>query len=77
MMPVALFIKKLLKQNPCGMNKNKPWLLIKLVLILILTGVIFIMPTEDKFKKWLRFSMLVVFVVSFIMDVINYKKNND
>lgn len=59
------------------MKKSKPWLFIKLILILMLTAVIFIMPTEDNFKKWLRFSMLVIFVISFIMDLTYYKKNND
>ena len=57
--------------------KNKIlWLIIKAVLILLLTAVILTMPTDDSFRKWIRYIMLVVFVVSFIMDLNNYKKKN-
>lgn len=56
--------------------KNKTtWLIIKGVLILLFTGVIFLMPTENNFRKWMRFAMLVVFVISFLIDLNNYRKN--
>ena len=58
------------------MKNKKLWLYIKGSLILLLTIVIFAMPTADNFRKWLRFIMLVVFIVSFINDLIRYKKNN-
>ncbi len=58
------------------MKNKKLWLFIKGSLILLLTIVIFAMPTADNFRKWLRFIMLVVFIVSFINDLIRYKKNN-
>lgn len=57
-------------------NKNR-WLIIKGILILLFTIVIIAMPTEDAFRKWLRFGMLVVFVVSFLIDLNNYRKNKD
>ena len=50
------------------------WLVIKGVLILLLTGVIFLMPTDDPARKWFRFAMLVIFVISFLFDLNNYKK---
>jgi hypothetical protein len=56
------------------MKNKKIWLIIKGVLILLFTAVIITMPTDDNFRKWLRFIMLVVFVVSFIIDLNNYKK---
>ena len=59
------------------MKNKKMWLIIKAVLILLLTAVIITMPTVDSFRKWFRFAMLVVFVVSFIIDLNNYRKNND
>ena len=58
------------------MRNKKLWLAIKAVLILLLTIVIITMPTDDKFRKWLRFVMLVVFVVSFLIDLNNYRKSN-
>jgi len=45
-------------------------------MILLLTAVIFLMPTQDTFRKWFRFIMLIVFIVSFLTDLNNYKKNN-
>jgi hypothetical protein len=56
------------------MRNKKIWLIIKAVLILLLTAVIFVMPTQDSFRKWFRFIMLVVFVTSFLVDLNNYRK---
>ncbi len=58
------------------MKNKKFWLIIKLVLISLFTLVIFATPTNDVFRKWIRFIMLTVFVVSFIFDLSAYKKNN-
>jgi hypothetical protein len=58
------------------MRNRKTWLYIKAVLIVLFTIVIFAMPVEDSFRKWLRFAMLSLFVVSFIIDLTRYKKNN-
>ncbi|MBL7700871.1 MAG: hypothetical protein JNM14_01365 [Ferruginibacter sp.] len=58
------------------MRNRKTWLYIKAALILLFTVVIFMMPTEDTFRKWLRFGMLTLFVFSFIIDLTRYKKNN-
>ena len=55
------------------MRNKKTWLIIKGVLILLFTIFIFATPTEDSFRKWLRFVMLTVFVVSFIFDLNNFK----
>jgi len=56
------------------MRNRKTWLILKAVLIILFTLVIFLMPTENTFRKWLRFTMLVVFVISFIIDLNNYRK---
>ena len=58
------------------MRSKKFWLILKGVLIILLTIVIFTVPTQDNFRKWLRFAMLVVFVVSFIIDISRYKEKN-
>jgi len=58
------------------MKNKKTWLISKGILILLLTIVIFAIPTNDSFRKWFRFGMLVVFVVSFLNDLNNYKKSN-
>ena len=55
------------------MRNKKTWLIIKGLLILLFTIFIFARPTEDSFRKWLRFVMLTVFVVSFIFDLNNFK----
>ncbi len=51
-------------------------LIIKAVLILLFTVYVLAVPTADSFRKWLRFGMLVFFVVTFIIDLNRYKKNN-
>ncbi len=56
------------------MRNKATWLIIKGVLILLFTGMIFLMPTENNFRKWIRFAMLVVFVISFLIDLNNYRK---
>jgi uncharacterized membrane protein len=58
------------------MRNRKFWLVLKAIVILMLTLVIFLMPTQDNFRKWLRFAMLVVFVISFLVDLNYYKKRN-
>jgi hypothetical protein len=50
--------------------------MIKAGLILLFTIIIFALPTEDSFRKWIRFFMLTFFVVSFILDLNRYKKPN-
>ncbi|HMX79119.1 MAG TPA: hypothetical protein PKL81_05500 [Ferruginibacter sp.] len=56
------------------MRDRRTWLIVKALLIILFTLVIFLMPVENTFRKWLRFTMLVVFVISFIIDLNNYQK---
>ena len=56
------------------MRDRRTWLIVKALLIILFTLVIFLMPVENTFRKWLRFTMLVVFVLSFIIDLNNYQK---
>lgn len=58
------------------MRNKKTWLIIKGALIVLFTLIIFAMPVGDGFRKWLRFGMLTLFVVSFIIDINRYRKNN-
>ena len=53
------------------MRDRRTWLIVKALLIILFTLVIFLMPVENTFRKWLRFTMLVVFVISFIIDLNN------
>lgn len=59
------------------MRNKKTWLIIKTLLILLFTFIIFAMPTDDTFRKWIRFGMLTLFVVSFIIDLNRYKESNN
>jgi len=58
-------------------RNKKYWLIIKAILIIMLTLIIFAVPTTDVFRKWFRFIMLTIFVVRFIIDLSAYKNNND
>ena len=58
------------------MRNKKQWLILKAIIILVFTVVILAVPTEDSFRKWLRFAMLTYFVVSFIIDLTRYKRDN-
>jgi len=59
------------------MRNRKSSLYIKAALIVLFTIIIFAMPVQDNFRKWLRFGMLCFFVISFIIDLTNYKQKND
>ena len=58
------------------MRNKKQWLFLKAAIILVFTVVILAVPTEDNFRKWLRFAMLTYFVISFIIDLTRYKRDN-
>ncbi|MBK8609539.1 MAG: hypothetical protein IPL84_06230 [Chitinophagaceae bacterium] len=58
------------------MQNKKHWLMIKAGLIVLFTLIIFFMPTDDQFRKWFRFIMLTFFVISFIIDLNKYRKDN-
>lgn len=55
------------------MRNKKTWLIIKAFIIILFTVVLFAMPTDDSFRKWMRFIMLTVFVVSFVIDLNAYR----
>lgn len=55
------------------MRNKRTWLIIKACVIILFTVVIFAIPTEDNFRKWMRFIMLTVFVISFILDLNAYR----
>jgi hypothetical protein len=59
------------------MQNRKTWLIVKAGLIVLFVIIIFAMPTDDSFRKWIRFAMLILFVASFIIDLIRYKQSND
>ncbi len=58
------------------MITRKTSLIIKAVLIVLLTVSIVAMPTKDAFRTWLRFGMMIFFVVTFIIDLKKYRQNN-
>lgn len=58
------------------MRNRKLLLIIKATLIVLFTIYVLAVPTADSFRKWLRFGMLVFFVVTFIIDLKRYKKAN-
>ena len=58
------------------MKNKKTWLIIKACLILLFAVYIITAPTNDNYRKWLRLGMLVVFVISFLIDMNKYKKAN-
>jgi hypothetical protein len=57
------------------MRNKKTWLIIKACVIILFTVMIFAIPTEDSFRKWMRFIMLTVFVISFILDLNKYRNS--
>ena len=59
------------------MRNRKTSLIIRVILIAILTALILFVPTEEGYRKWLRFAMLVFFVITFIIDFTKYKRENE
>jgi membrane-bound metal-dependent hydrolase YbcI (DUF457 family) len=59
------------------MRNRKTSLIFRAILIVALTLLILFVPTEEGYRKWLRFGMLVFFVVTFIIDFTKYKKENE
>jgi hypothetical protein len=58
------------------MRNKKTTLIIRAILIAALTTFILVQPHVTPFRKWLRFIMLIFFVVTFIIDFTKYKKEN-
>jgi hypothetical protein len=58
------------------MKSKKTSLILRAVLIAALTILIIAQPDVSNGRKWLRFAMLIFFVVTFIIDFTKYKKDN-
>jgi putative Mn2+ efflux pump MntP len=58
------------------MRNKKTGLIIKAVLIGLLTASFFLQPNISNARKWIRFAMLIFFVVTFIIDFTKYKQEN-
>lgn len=58
------------------MRNKKTSLIIRAILIAVLTLLIVFVPSGESDRKWLRFAMIIFFVVTFIIDFIKYKKEN-
>jgi cell division protein FtsW (lipid II flippase) len=58
------------------MRNKKISLIIKAVLIALLSVSFFLQPNISNARKWIRFAMLIFFVVTFIIDYTKYKKEN-
>jgi hypothetical protein len=58
------------------MLNKKISLILKALLIIIFVCYILYMPTEDSYRKWLRFGLLLFFTATFIIELIKYRKDN-
>ena len=54
--------------------KRKTWLIVKAVLLLTVIVLILIEPVK---KSWLSIGLTIFFVITLIIDVIEYRKTND
>ena len=59
------------------MRNKKTSLIFRAFLIILLTLLILFVPTEEGYRKWIRFAMLIFFVVTFIIDFTKYKKESE
>jgi hypothetical protein len=58
------------------MLNKKVSLILKALLIVIFVCYILYMPTADGYRKWLRLGLLIFFTVTFILELIKYRKDN-
>jgi hypothetical protein len=58
------------------MKNKKTRLIIKGVLLLCFVILVLADPVQSTGRKWIRFGILVFFTISFVMDLIDYKKDN-
>ena len=58
------------------MRNRKLSLILKSVVIIIITASFYLQPGMTNTRKWIRFAMLLFFVVTFIIDYTKYKKEN-
>jgi|GEM_PF-1320979 len=58
------------------MLNKKLSLVLKALLIIIFVAYILAMPTQDKVRMWIRFSLLIFFTVTFIIELNKFRKNN-
>jgi hypothetical protein len=58
------------------MRNRKLSLILKAVLIVIFVVYILALPTKDTMRMWIRFTMLVFFTITFIIELNKYRKDN-
>ena len=58
------------------MKNKKRWLIIKGMLLLLVALILIAVPVVNFTRTLFRFILLIVFTISFIIDLINYKKSN-
>ena len=58
------------------MKNKKRWLIIKGMLLLLVALILIAVPVVNFTRTLFRFFLLIVFTISFIIDLINYKKSN-
>ena len=58
------------------MKNKKRWLIIKGMLLLLVALILIAVPVVNFTRTLFRLILLIVFTISFIIDLINYKKSN-
>ena len=56
--------------------RNRKLSLILKAVVIIITASFYLQPDMTNTRKWIRFAMLLFFVVTFIIDYTKYKKEN-
>jgi hypothetical protein len=58
------------------MRNKKLSLFLKAALIVFFVVYILVMPVKDTVRMWIRFTMLVFFTITFIIELNKYRKDN-
>jgi uncharacterized membrane protein HdeD (DUF308 family) len=59
------------------MKNRKHWLILKGILLLLAAILVMLQPDKSTNKKWIGFLLIAVWTITFIRDLIEYKKQND
>jgi uncharacterized membrane protein HdeD (DUF308 family) len=58
------------------MKSKKNWLMLKGILLLLITIFILTEPNAGSTRLFIRYAMLGFFIITYIDDIINYRKKN-
>jgi uncharacterized membrane protein YdcZ (DUF606 family) len=69
--------KKSKNNKACTLKNKKNWLVIKGVLIAVIVVSTTISPPQSNMNRWVRFVFITTLIFTLVLDITDYKKENE